>query len=135
MIEQLTKIADTVFRNLLPISAKESGIFRLLMTVDIDGAAKPLLIVGNAHSQIEDGDCIAVLNPDHDLLSELHGGVAYMAGLKEIVSGRCDAMVHLWIEAYGSNETSVLYKYLSRSPSAAKFRVGVDERLVARNAL
>lgn len=121
MKDQLTKIADSVFRTLLPVSAEERGIFRLLITVNVDGAAKPLLIVGNAHPRIEDGDCIAVLNPDRALLEEVSGGVAYGGGIKEIVQGKCDAMVHLWIEAYGANETTVIYSYTSRTPSPPKF--------------
>jgi hypothetical protein len=123
MKEQLTKIADSMFRTLLPLSAEEHGNFRLLMSVNVDGAPKPLLIVGAAHPRIEDGDCIAVLNPDPELMDELAGGVAYGGRLNEIVQGKCDAMVHLWIEAYGRKPTDVLYSYTCIAPSSAKFKV------------
>lgn len=123
MKDNLTQVAEAVFRTLLPLSAQEDGIFRLLMTVNVDGSPKPLLVVGNAHPRIEDGDCIAVLNPDPGILDEVAGGVFYGGGIKEVVQGRCDAMVHLWIEAYGGKETSVLYHYTSRTPAPARFRV------------
>lgn len=123
MKHQLTTVAESLFRTILRVSAEENGIFRALLTVNLDGTPKPLLVVGSVHPRIEDGECIAVLNPTRDLSEELRGGVAYGGGIREIVQGRCDAMVNLWIDAYGRSATSVLYSYASRAPSLARFEV------------
>lgn len=123
MLDKLAKIAEPVFRALLAHSAEERGIFRVLMTVNVDGSPKPLLIVGNAHPRIEDGDCIAVLNPDESLQKEVTGGVAYMGHIKTIVTGRCDAMVHLWIDDYGAKKVTMIWSYKARQAAPAKLEV------------
>ncbi len=85
---------------------------------------KPLLVVGNAHGQVEDGHVIAILNPAEELAvsSKVAAGTAYPTGfLKEVVSGRCDAMVELWIDAYKENKVSRIESYVSRSPQPAPF--------------
>jgi hypothetical protein len=50
--------------------------FKALITVEIDGEHKPLLLVGTVHSRVEDGSCIAILNPDPELIGMMNGGWA-----------------------------------------------------------
>jgi hypothetical protein len=101
--------------------------FRCLTAIYLDGAAMPMLMVGTADGQVEDGEAIVLLNPDEDLLDRFKPGVGYHGGLlKEIVSGKCDAMLHVWLDAYskGPDRAKVLASYTARTPAGApKFQV------------
>ncbi|MFJ1470084.1 hypothetical protein [Massilia orientalis] len=101
--------------------------FRCLTAIYLNGAAMPMLMVGRADGQAEDGEAIVLLNPDEDLLDRLAPGVGYHGGLlKEIVSGKCDAMMHVWLDAYvkGPDRAKVLASYTTRTPAGApKFQV------------
>jgi len=100
--------------------------FKGMFTMRVGEDEVPVLILGNAHFPIEDGDAIAVLNPDPDLQEKLHAGTAYLGGLlKEIVSGKCDAMVHVWLDAYKTPEIgeTIIEKYVSRVRKQTKYEV------------
>lgn len=101
--------------------------FRCLTAIYLNGAAMPMLMVGRADGQAEDGEAIVLLNPDEELLDRLAPGVGYHGGLlKEIVSGKCDAMMHVWLDAYvkGPDRAKVLASYTTRTPAGApKFQV------------
>lgn len=101
------------------------GTIRALFTLNIDGSPKPVLLIGSAHGSHKDGEVIAILNPDHELLDRLQPGLGYSGGLlKEIVTGRCDAMVRVWIEAYRKDPSSIIDRYRPRAAAAtAKFEV------------
>jgi len=43
--------------------------------------------------------------------------------LKEIVSGNCDAMLELWIDAYKKDGVIELSRYKARKPKPAKFSI------------
>ncbi|CAJ6621777.1 Uncharacterised protein [Burkholderia pseudomallei] len=105
--------------------ADHGGTFKGVFTLNVDGTPKPVLLIGAAHGTHEDGQVIAILNPDEGLVDRVHAGVGYAGGLlKEIVAGKCDAMVHLWIEAYRKDPASIIDKYQPRTdPVAAKFEV------------
>ncbi|KFB73747.1 MAG: hypothetical protein AW09_000994 [Candidatus Accumulibacter phosphatis] len=97
-IGQMKTLVAGVLRSVLAASPENNGTFRLVVTTSIGDTSKPVLIVGNAHRRFEDAHGIAVLNPDQRLLDEIRPGVGYNHGiLKEIVSGRCDAMVDVWL--------------------------------------
>lgn len=124
VINEIKEIAVNVFNTLLRVSADHGGTFRLLLTVQIGDETKPLLILGNAHRKIEDGHCIAILNPDNEAIDQVIAGCAYMgSSLKDIVQGKCDAMVELWIDAYKKDGVGEISKYLSRSPKPSKFTI------------
>ena len=92
---RVKEIAESVFRSVLKVSADSQGTFRLIISAKIDNEEKPLLILGNAHGEIEDGHCIAILNPDEDILSDerVIAGSSYAGDtLKNLVQGRCDLM-------------------------------------------
>ena len=85
---------------------------------------KPLLLIGNAHSKIEDGHCIAVLNPDMELVDSLVAGCGYeRSTLKWEVAKRCDVALDVWIDAYKTDGVFVGTRYRSRNPQPAKFAV------------
>jgi hypothetical protein len=131
MKDEVQKIAVEVFKSVLRVSGGEPksgdhGLFNMMLTTRINGEVKPLLLKGNAHHEIEDGHCIAILNPDPSLSKEVKAGMAYPGDtLKKIVEGRCDYMVDLWIDAYKPDDRQVgeVSSYKSRTPSAAKFKV------------
>ncbi|MGZ0002933.1 hypothetical protein [Burkholderia gladioli] len=101
------------------------GTIKALFTLNIDGSPKPVLLIGSAHGSHVDGEVIAILNPDRELFDRLQPGLGYFRGLlKEIVAGRCDAMVHVWIEAYRKDPSSIIDSYRPRAAAAAaKFEV------------
>ena len=43
--------------------------------------------------------------------------------LKDIVGGKCDAMLDLWIDAYKKDSVSEISSYKSRTPKDAKFKI------------
>lgn len=111
---QIIQFAQPYHALLLSLSPENDGLFKAIATVHDAGTDKPLLLVGNAHSQVQDGECIAILNPSKDLMKEVKPGVAYTPGvLKEIVAGRCEQMFHLWFDHYkkGAKQVSVLASY------------------------
>ena len=126
IVEQVKQTAVSSFHNILRASAHHNGRFRMVLTTRAGDTDKPLLIVGNAHGVVEDGHCIAILNPDKELADLIRPGCAYgVGGLKEIVSKRCDLALDLWIDAYKGPEhaVSVIARYKSRKPQPAKFVV------------
>jgi|GEM_PF-1881733 len=100
--------------------------FRVLFTVFIDDKPTPVLAVGSVDGNVEDGDAYAILNPDPDLLDRFKAGVGYSATVKEAVAGKCDGMVHVWLEAYvtGLDRAKTLASYTPRSiVGEPKFKV------------
>jgi hypothetical protein len=126
VIDKLQEAVASLFMAVLKVSAGHHGAFRLMVTVEIDGEEKPLLVVGNAHKDVEDGHAIGVLNPTRELAqgSRVAAGTAYPADLlKEIVAGQCDAMVEIWVDAYKNNKVSRLSSYKSRTPQHARLEI------------
>jgi len=122
--DNVKEIAVNIFKSVLKVSANKGGTFRILITADVEGNEKPLLIVGNAHASFEDGHCIAVLNPDEEVVNEIKGGVAYLGDiLKNKVQGRCDLMLELWIDAYKEDGVSIIKKYESQKDRESKFKI------------
>lgn len=101
--------------------------FRCLTAIYLDGVAMPMLMVGTADGRVEDGEAIVLLNPDEGLLDRFKPGVGYDGGqLKEIVSGKCDTMLHVWLDAYSKapDRSKVLASYIPRTLAGApKFLV------------
>jgi hypothetical protein len=126
MIGQVQELAASLFLSVLKISGDHQGTFRLLVTAKVNGEEKPLLIVGNAHGQVKDGHVIAILNPTEELAlsNKIVAGTTYTFGLlKKIVSGQCDAMVELWVDAYKDNKVRPIERYVSRSPQPPRFKI------------
>lgn len=124
VVKQVKEAAVGVFRGILHASADQDGPFRATITLQIDGEEKPLLLVGSAHRKIGDGACVAVLNPDRGLAEDLSAGSGYPAGvLKEIVTGRCDVAIGLWIEDYKARDVRLGARYRAREFKPAKFAV------------
>jgi hypothetical protein len=126
VLQPLRALAFDVLRTLIK-HAGQSGTFKGMFTLLINGEEKPVLIVGTAHgASHEDGSAIAVLNPDQSLHNELEAATCYGGGLlKEIVAGKCDAMIEVWFEAYvdGKAGENITQKYVCKTPQAAKYRV------------
>lgn len=126
VIRPLSDMAFDLLRVLIT-KAGRGSTFKGIFTLLIEAEEYPVLILGNAHGvPNEDGHAIAVLNPDIDLKDELHAGCSYSGMLlKEIVAGRCNAMVEVWLDAYIANKEgeTVINDYVSRSFNKPKFEV------------
>lgn len=98
LFEKVEKVASSLYLCALRSSANESVMFRNLIDFHVDGCKKPLLVLGHAHPSHGDGSCIAILNPDESLVSEIIPGCGYSSSiLKEIVTRKCDLALSLWI--------------------------------------
>lgn len=99
-------------------STTDQALFKGIVTISVDGVAKPLLILGNAHGRVEDGEIILVLNPRKSLIPDLKPGVTYgKGGIKQLVASKCDQMIHLWFDHYKAppHRCSINAKYESKS--------------------
>lgn len=113
---QIQQISTAVLGAVLKNSLSEDAGIKTLVSTELDGQPKQLLIVGNAHRRFNDANCIAILNPDESLVSKINIGVAYMPSiLKEMVARRCDAMVQLQMIGEKSHITTS-YQSRRRSP-------------------
>ena len=92
-VQQMMDVATGFMNGLFITSGKPDVAFKKLIELE-PGGAKNLLVLGSVHRTFEDGHCVAVLSPDDELAAKLNGGVGYSSPLlKEMVSGRCKAMV------------------------------------------
>ena len=124
VVETVKQVAVSFFRSILPFSAAHNGTFKALLSVRVGDEVKPLLLIGNAHSKIEDGHCIAVLNPDMELVDSLVAGCGYeRSTLKWEGAKRCGVALDVWIDAYKTDGVFVGTRYRSRNPQPAKFAV------------
>ncbi len=116
--DKIEKIATKIYSCELESSSSDS-LFRSLIDVDCDGNSKSLLIVGSTHPYFGDGYCIAVLNPEKGLLQKITPGCAYNPYiLKELVQGKCDLTLSLWINTNEGFNVSRSVNYKCRKPSA-----------------
>ena len=126
-IEALRDAAVGMLDALIKGAGAGRAPFRCLTTIFLEGAAFPAVVVGTADGAVEDGEAIALLNPDQDLLERFRPGVGYHGGLLGgIVSGKCDAMVNIWLDAYSTAPTraKVLASYAPTKPAGApKFEI------------
>ncbi len=119
--KSLIEIAEKTILKALS-TEDEKGIHKVI-NIELDGKIKPLFLVGYVSQEIEDGSCIAILNPDKDLISRIESNVGYSGAiLKKIIAQKCDCMVQIWLDAYkkGNDRIAVLSKYKSRSFSNPK---------------
>lgn len=65
----------------------------------IENQVYPVLMLGTADGRGQDGDAVAILNPDVELMETLGPRIS-QSSLKESVARKCDGMVHVHYEAY-----------------------------------
>lgn len=129
---RIQQAALQFFLGVLYSSAGDQAPFKALITIDIDGERKPLLLAGTAHSRVEDGSCIAIVNPDPELIDQVYGGLGGNPGVfKEIIAKRCDFALALWIDAYMNNRVLVGARYKNRTPAPAKFAVNEISQMIS----
>lgn len=122
-IEQIKQVAVSTFLAILKNNAGDNGKFRMLLTVKVGDEIKPMLLLGTAHSRVEDGHVLAVLNPDRELCDTLSSSGYDSSLLKEVVRKGCDAALGLWIDAYQPDSVTVTGKYLAQESKPSKFAV------------
>ncbi len=122
IIEQVKQMAVGYLKGVMTIGPDDEATFRMLITATVGGEVKPLLLLGNAHRKYDDGHCIAILNPDAELVDKLGAGCGCSgANLKDMVTKRCDAMLDVWVG--GGSRTSLGCRYKAQSFQPAKFVV------------
>lgn len=122
--QHLRQLAAKQFWGVLPGSPGVHGWFKALATVEIDGELKPLLLVGSAHRNYQDGYCIAVLNPEQALVDEIPPGCAYTDSvLREQVRKRCDAAVLVLFGGGAGKDGWVTGSYSTKTPAPSRFGV------------
>lgn len=121
-IIQLSALAETSIRAAISHAPKSDGLFLSMTTENIGGETKPVLMVGNAHAEYDDGHAIVVLNPEESLLSEIEPGVAYgSASLKAIARKRCDLLLDVFVVGRNPARTNRIYR--ARKAVPARFSV------------
>lgn len=113
--ELLKKYAIEAVINALSEKNDDKG-FKEIVEIDLAGETKTLFLVGYADRNIEDGSCIAILNPEKELLERIKPNVAYSGAiLKEIIAKKCEFMVQVWVDAYKKDGVAILSSYRPRS--------------------
>ena len=124
LLGKVEKSCISLYLCALESSAGKDAMFRTLLDVDLDGCTKPLLVIGTTHPWFGDGSCIAVLNPDKSLISKLKPGCGYGNFiLKEIVQGKCDLMLSLWINTNVGFSVQLRTRYKCQRPTPARFSI------------
>jgi hypothetical protein len=113
---RIEKLAFSAFVNAMQLSP-EDGPFRSVMSVDVDGETKPLLLLGMTHRSFGDGRCTAILNPTPDILEKASPMVGYS---KWDFIGKCDMACYQWIITNGEPHVSGRYTYKARKPQPAR---------------
>jgi hypothetical protein len=91
-LEQMKDVASGIVKGILASASKTDVAFKRT----IPHYSMNMLVLGNVHTEYNDGYCIAVLNPKQALQEQLQPAVAYTpAILKELVAGHCDSMVQV----------------------------------------
>jgi len=122
LIEEVKDIAVGYLKGVMTIGPDDDATFRILITTTVEGEAKPLLLLGNAHRKFDDGHCIAILNPDAELVDKLGAGCGYSGvNLKDMVTKRCDVMLDVWV--LGERRATIGNKYKAHRFQPAKFVV------------
>lgn len=120
--DKVERIAFSMFLCAAKSSGEKSLIFRNLINVEIDGCTMLLLVLGHAYPGQRDGSCIAILNPNKSLVSQIIPGYRYSSLiLKGLVTGRCDLTLAFWMDMTMGINIRRTIKYLSSPLSPAKF--------------
>ncbi|MEE3387773.1 hypothetical protein [Alcanivorax sp.] len=120
IVDQLAQIAESSVLSALSSNVKKDDIFEF-QEHEFSGVKSVVMLVGYVSHNIEDGSCIAVLNPDESIKEAIRPNVGYNSGiLKEIFAQKCDALVQVWVDAYKpkKDRLSILTKYASRKRTA-----------------
>ncbi|MRX08609.1 hypothetical protein GJ697_12235 [Pseudoduganella sp. FT25W] len=102
MTEKLDRL-HSVAADYLALHIKHAGDgrshFRATFSMIIEKQVYPVLMLGTADGRVQDGDAVAILNPDVELLETL-GPIINQSSITESVTGKCDGMAHVHYEAY-----------------------------------
>ena len=122
IIEQLKQMAVGYLKGVMAIGSDDDATFRMLITATVGGEVKPVLLLGNAHRKFDDGHCIAILNPDAELVDKLGAGCGCSGlNLKDMVTKRCDVMLDVWIQ--GDMRSTIGCRYRAQYFMPVKFVV------------
>lgn len=117
MIDLIQQISVKTFLNLMQNdSGCEDNYFFQKSLVNHKGTIKPLYICGTLHTSFMDGSCIAIVNPQIELLNKIRPSVAYSnANLKELAAKKCDFLVNTIVKCYSEISYQTACSYTSRT--------------------
>lgn len=122
---QIKQVAINYFAQVMSLSLTNgqdvTELFKVLMTIQVDGETKVLLIFGKTHPFFGDGQCYAVLNPSQLVLECVNPLYSYE---KSAFAGECDFMVLQWVNTNGKEPRAAGgYRYKARKPQPARTKL------------
>lgn len=123
-IKQLTQLAVKYLTDSSQHKVTTNGSFKVLMTVTVDNVKKPLLLIGSVTSEMNGGNCVAILNPEKSLVDwEELRSTDYTEHFKETFAKRCDMAVNVFLNIWMQDYVNVAGTYTSKVHTPAKFYV------------
>ena len=123
---QIEQAAINYFAQVMSLSlanGQQDGteLFKVLMTIKVDGETKILLIFGKAYTFFGDGLAYAVLNPSAKVLECVNPLYSYE---KCAFIGECDFMSKQWVNTNGEAPRAAGgYRYNARKPLPARTKL------------
>ena len=94
-------------QSILSFTKDHDAPFKSLITVNVDGEDKTMLLVGKAHGDGQRASCLAILNPDHDLVEKATFKLIESESLfKETVPKHCDLTRYVWTDKHNKDGVS-----------------------------
>ena len=118
MFDMIQNTAIEQFKSIYKDNRDTNHGFKVLKSIKIGENTKDLLILGIMNTYNRYDTCIAVLNPNQEVIQKLEQGCVYTGNsLKRIVSRKCDLMVDLLVKTFKKDwEVRVMRKYRVRKP-------------------
>lgn len=122
-IEQVTKIAAIHMQSILSFTKDHDAPFKSLITVNVDGVTKTMLLVGMVKGVDQRACCLAILNPDHDLVEKATFKQIESESLfKETVPSHCDSARYVWTDRLNKEGVSPNgIQYRARKPKPVSY--------------
>ena len=121
--EQVKKIAANHMQSILSFTKDHNAPFKSLVTVNVDGGDKPLLLLGMADGKAEKSYCMGILNPDSYLVEHACSNLAlYEHVFKKTVAKHCDLAILVWVNPINKDGVSPRgYRYIAQKSKPVDF--------------
>ena len=121
--EQVKKIAAIHMQGILSFTKDHNAPFKSLITVNVDGENKTMLLVGKAQGAGQRANCLAILNPDHDLVEKATFRLIESESLlDETFPQHCDSARYVWTDRLNKEGVSPNgIQYRARKPKPVSY--------------
>ena len=122
-LEQINKLSATHMQSILSFTTDHDAPFKILITVNIDGVTKTILLVGMVKGVDQRANCYAILNPDHYLAEHATYRLIESESLfKQLVPKHCDSVRYVWTNKLNKDGVSPLRaQYQARKPKPVSY--------------